>query len=57
MSQHGGDEPIHGGDDDQRQKVAKAAQEAYWDVTTGRMGEGEMVAHILAAYDEGAKSE
>lgn len=50
MTQHGGNEEIMGGDATPRDRVAKAAQEAYWDLGGGRAVE-KVKQHIMRAYD------
>ena len=50
MPQHGTNEEILGGDATPRDRVAKAAQEAFYDLSTG----GAIMAaraHVMGAYD------
>lgn len=50
MTEHGGNEEIAGGDATQRDRVAKAAQEAFYDLGSGTDPE-KVKQHIMRAYD------
>ena len=50
MTEHGGNEEIVGGDATPRDRVAKAAQEAFYDIGSGRAVE-KAREHVMAAYD------
>lgn len=50
MTEHGGNEEIAGGDATQRDRVAKAAQEAFYDLGTGVTPETAWE-HVMSAYD------
>ena len=50
MTEHGGNEEIMGGDATPRNRVAKAAQEAFYDLSTGGAIEAARQ-HVMEAYD------